>query len=361
MNFDDITGRCEHFASDEEYLSKFTTKSVLLTGGAGSIGSTICDELLKLSPKLIVILDNSEYGLFLLQDRLNSYNCNIKIVFKLGSINDTSLLNSIMNDYNIDTVFHAAAYKHVPLLEQNKMQAFENNVIGTERVLRASAAGNVKSFTLISTDKAVRPTNVMGATKRIAELLTLYGSFFTKSKTSVSVVRFGNVIGSSGSVVPIFERQIAEGGPVTVTDKEVTRYFMSIQEAANLVIRASTIGRDGNIFHLDMGKPIKIIDLAKRMIEQKGLSFTLEKPQSKNEIQILVTGLRDGEKLFEELLINGEVRQTAISKIAELVEQPPKLNFAEFQSNVNAVYKNKDEALLNDLLQNEAVNYHSLD
>lgn len=296
-------------------------KVVMVTGAGGSIGSELCRQIIKLNPKLLILLELSEYALYAIEQELKAAAPDLCIIPSLGSVLHQAKLEQLMQNYQVDTVYHAAAYKHVPLVEVNPFVGLMNNSVGTYRCAKAAQNSGVETFVLISTDKAVRPTNVMGASKRIAELACQALAAQPDCKTQFSLVRFGNVLGSSGSVVPLFRKQIAEGLPITVTHPEVTRYFMTIPEAAQLVIQAGAMGKGGDVFLLDMGEPVKIVDLAKRMIFLSGL--TPREPGTEHgDIDIVFSGLRNGEKLYEELLLddaNGE--RTEHSLIVRAVEK----------------------------------------
>ncbi|WP_201545928.1 nucleoside-diphosphate sugar epimerase/dehydratase [Psychrobacter sp. H7-1] len=290
-----------------------TGKNVLVTGAGGSIGSELCRQIIKNKPKCLVLYELSEYALYAIhQDLLawqaanpvNSDNPTTQIIALLGNVNNQQKLNMVFTKHAINTVYHAAAYKHVPIVEYNPFEGVINNAKGTYRCVKAAIESNVETFVLISTDKAVRPTNIMGASKRLAELVC-QGFSNANPKTKISMVRFGNVLGSSGSVVPLFTKQIAKGGPITVTHPEVTRYFMTIPEAANLVIQAGAMAEGGEVFVLDMGKPVKIIDLARRMIHLSGYEVKDENNPA-GDIEIVFSGLRPGEKLYEELIIGDD-------------------------------------------------------
>lgn len=293
--------------------------SVMITGAGGSIGSELCKQVLLQNPRSLVLYEISEYALYQVESALlelhRTHQINVKIYPILGCVTDFNHLTAVIERFKIETIYHAAAFKHVPLVEQNILQGIKNNVLGTWVCARAAHLKSVKQFTLVSTDKAVRPTNVMGATKRFAELV-LQALSVQSCSTIYSMVRFGNVLGSSGSVVPLFKKQIAEGGPVTVTHPEITRFFMTIPEAAQLVLQAGSLAKGGEVFVLDMGLPIKIIDLAKNMIHLMGFRTASEKCESESEIiEVTFTGLRPGEKLYEELLINDNAIQTNHPKI----------------------------------------------
>lgn len=276
-------------------------KVVMVTGAGGSIGSELCRQIIKNKPKMLVIYELTEFALYDIDKELRQ-TATCEIVPILGTVQDQQKLERIIEQYHIQTVYHAAAYKHVPLVECNPIAGLKNNAIGTANSLNAAVKKGVETFVLISTDKAVRPTNVMGASKRMAELYC-QAVAETKPDTQISIVRFGNVLGSSGSVVPLFKQQIAKGGPITVTDPEVTRYFMTIPEASQLVIQAGALGTGGDVFLLDMGEPVRIQDLARQMIKLSGLKVR-ESGSLDGDIEIAYSGLRPGEKLYEELLID---------------------------------------------------------
>ncbi|PRC90587.1 polysaccharide biosynthesis protein [Solimicrobium silvestre] len=289
-----------------------TGKTVLVSGAGGSIGSELCRQILRQKPARLIMLDTSEFALYTIEKELSSFKQShslaIHIMPFLGSVLDTVKCQGILTTFSVQTVYHAAAYKHVPLVEQNPIEGIRNNVFGTLSIARAAMNAGVANFVLISTDKAVRPTNVMGSTKRLAELI-LQAFAEKESCTRFCMVRFGNVLGSSGSVVPLFRQQIMAGGPITLTHPDITRYFMTIPEAAQLVLQAGSMGEGGDVFVLDMGEPVKIIDLAKRMVRLSGLLLKSESLDNK-AIDIQHVGLRPGEKLYEELLIGENVDGT---------------------------------------------------
>lgn len=292
-------------------------KVVMVTGAGGSIGSELCRQIVKHQPTCLVLFEMSEFALYSIDRELQ--NSGVRIIPILGTVTNQAKLERVLHQYAIQTVYHAAAYKHVPLVEANPFEGMYNTSIGTARSVDAAVAQGVETFVLISTDKAVRPTNVMGASKRMAELYC-QGLAATKPQTQISIVRFGNVLGSSGSVVPLFKKQIEKGGPVTVTHPDVTRYFMTIPEAAQLVIQAGAMGTGGDVFLLDMGEPVKIVDLAKQMIRLSGFKPIDEK--GLGDIALQVTGLRPGEKLYEELLIDHKDAQlTEHSRILRSFEK----------------------------------------
>ena len=277
---------------------------VLVTGAGGSIGSELCRQIVKRNPSKLVLVEVSEVALYNIQielsDLITRQNSNTVLVSRLCNVRDTSVIDFIISVEKPNTFYHAAAYKHVPIVEDNICEGILNNVLGTKNCIESAIRHRVNQFILISTDKAVRPTNVMGASKRVAELI-LQAYANEQKTTKISMVRFGNVLGSSGSVVPRFRKQIASGGPITLTHAEITRYFMTIPEATQLVMQAGAMGGNGEVFLLDMGEPVKILELAKRMVELSGLRVKDSKNQG--DIEIKITGLRSGEKLYEELLI----------------------------------------------------------
>lgn len=292
-----------------------TGKAVMVTGAGGSIGSELCRQVMSQKPSSIVLFDHSEYALYAIERELSAMALvkDVRIIARLGSVLDSTLLERVMRDCRVQTVYHAAAYKHVPIVEDNIQQGLLNNIFGSRNVARASSAAGVETCILISTDKAVRPTNAMGASKRVAELV-FQAAALSGTATRYSMVRFGNVLGSSGSVVPLFRQQILAGGPITVTHPDIIRYFMLIPEAAQLVIQAGAMARGGEVFVLDMGEPVRIVDLARSMIQLSGLTErTEENPQG--DIEIKAVGLRPGEKLYEELLIGDEVTPSGHSRI----------------------------------------------
>lgn len=303
---DDLLGR-NRVSPDQVLIRRnIVGKIVLVTGAGGSIGSELCRQIVEGEPKVILLLDHSEYALYSVHREIESLAISlknpVKVVALLGSITNSLLIDRIFSEWRPDVIFHAAAYKHVPLVEQNVVEAIRNNVMGTYNVARAAIDHGVTNFVLISTDKAVRPTSVMGTTKRLAEQL-LQGMAEIQNDTCFCMVRFGNVLGSSGSVVPLFRAQAHAGGPITITDREMTRYFMLIPEAAQLVIQAGAMSQGGEVFLLDMGEPVKILDLAHSVIALSGLTVR-DSFNPDGDIEIREVGLRPGEKLYEELLID---------------------------------------------------------
>jgi FlaA1/EpsC-like NDP-sugar epimerase len=322
----DLLGRDAVPAQEELLEHCIKGQSVLVTGAGGSIGSELCRQILTLRPTTLLLFEHSEFNLYSilseLEQRISRESLSVKLLPILGSVRNQSKLLDVMRAWRVDTVYHAAAYKHVPMVEHNIAEGVLNNVIGTLNTAQAALQAGVANFVLISTDKAVRPTNVMGSTKRLAELTlqalsrelapVLFGdrsNISRVNKTRFTMVRFGNVLGSSGSVIPLFHRQIKSGGPLTVTHPKITRYFMTIPEAAQLVIQAGSMGQGGDVFVLDMGEPVKIVELAEKMIHLSGLSIRSDK-NIHGDIAIEFTGLRPGEKLYEELLIGDNVVAT---------------------------------------------------
>lgn len=299
----DLLGRDPVPPVPELLAKNIQDKMVLVTGAGGSIGSELCRQIVKNKPKALVIYELTEFALYSIDKELR-LNSDVTIIPILGSVLDQAKLERVMEQYAVQTVYHAAAYKHVPLVECNPLTGLKNNAIGTAFSLNAAVKTGVETFVLISTDKAVRPTNVMGASKRMAELYC-QAMAEAQDQTQISIVRFGNVLGSSGSVVPLFKQQIAKGGPITVTHPEVTRYFMTIPEASQLVIQAGALGQGGDVFLLDMGEPVRIQDLARQMIALSGLKVR-ETGSQEGDIEIQYSGLRPGEKLYEELLIDAD-------------------------------------------------------
>lgn len=329
ISIEDILGR-EPIPPNEQLLTScITGKCVMVTGAGGSIGSELCRQIIKLRPRRLVLFEACEFALYSIDMELKKYRASrsdtlwhVKIIPLLGTVTNQRKVELVITTFGVNTLYHAAAYKHVPLVEYNPIEGAKNNVLGTWRT--AAAAGNqrIEAFVLISTDKAVRPTNVMGATKRLAELV-VQGLAKQSHSTRFSIVRFGNVLGSSGSVVPLFKQQIQSGGPITLTHHAMTRYFMTIPEAAQLVIQAGAMGRDGDVFVLDMGKPVRIEDLARRMVNLSGLSVR-DNDNPNGDIEIEITDIRPGEKLYEELLLGDDVTITDHPRImrAREVELP---------------------------------------
>ena len=320
LDIDDLLGR-DPVVPNHLLLGKNVGgRVVLVTGAGGSIGSELCRQIALLHPAALLLVEQSEYALYCIHQELEA--CldpqATRLVPLLASVRDAARMQEIMVTWRPDTVYHAAAYKHVPLVEHNPSEGVRNNVFGTLVAAQAARANGVADFVLISTDKAVRPTNIMGASKRLAELV-LQALAAQGGGTKFTMVRFGNVLGSSGSVVPLFRRQIRDGGPVTLTHSEITRYFMTIPEAAQLVIQAGAMARGGDVFVLDMGEPVRIVDLARRMIELSGLEVR-DEANPEGDIEIVITGLRPGEKLYEELLIGDNPKPTSHPRIMKAHE-----------------------------------------
>jgi FlaA1/EpsC-like NDP-sugar epimerase len=317
LSINDLLGR-NIVEPDSKLMAKnIKNQVVLITGAGGSIGAELSRQALKCMPKKLILLDISEAALFLIQQEINRLKTDksIEIISIVSSVQNSFQMLKILQKCKVQTIFHAAAYKHVPLVEANIIEAIKNNIFGTKSIAEMALKARVKNFILVSSDKAVRPTNFMGATKRFSELICQ--DLALKNTTNFSMVRFGNVLGSSGSVIPHFQKQIDRGGPVTVTDKNITRFFMTMPEAAQLVLQASAMSNGKDIFILDMGAPVKIIDLAFKMIHLQGLKPYLENSldDSTGDIAVSITGLRPGEKLFEELLLGKESMKTAHPKI----------------------------------------------
>lgn len=367
LDLDDLLGR-EPVTPDEILLSKnITDKVVLVTGAGGSIGSELCRQIIQGSPSKLLLIEQSEFALYAIhQELVEKHKHAIDLLVPLlASVRDQKRMMDIMSAWKPDTVYHAAAYKHVPLVEHNPVEGIKNNVLGTFTTAQVALKCEVADFVLISTDKAVRPTNIMGASKRLAELVlqaladhdvSIYSNL-KRTRTTFSMVRFGNVLGSSGSVVPKFRQQIRDGGPVTLTHPEITRYFMSIPEAAQLVIQAGTMAKGGDVFVLDMQKPIKIIDLATRMIELSGLTVR-DQSNPDGDIEITITGLRHGEKLYEELLIGDNPETTSHPRIMKAREQFFTLPILEEKINeLQIALNNNDIGKIISIMKNLVVGY----
>ncbi len=326
LDIEDLLGRDPVPPNTLLLAKNITGKVVVVTGAGGSIGSELCRQIINLAPSALLLVELTEFALYAieheLQKQLQEANTKVALVPLLANVRDASRMAEIFSTWQPHTVYHAAAYKHVPLVEHNPAEGVKNNVLGTLTTAMQAIAHGVSDFVLISTDKAVRPTNVMGTSKRLAEMvLQAQAAVMTQAqgKTKLSMVRFGNVLGSSGSVVPLFRKQIKNGGPITLTDERITRYFMTIPEAAQLVIQAGAMASGGDVFVLDMGEPVKIIDLAKRMVELSGLGLKNE-ANPRGDIELQVTGLRPGEKLYEELLIGDNPLPTSHARIMKAHE-----------------------------------------
>ena len=354
----DILGRTPMKPKPSLLKKNITNKNVLITGAGGSIGSELSRQIIKQKPKKIVLIDHSEFNLYNIDLELTSITSkNCEIIPVLADVTNSTLISNIVEKHNIQTIYHAAAYKHVPMVEKNVVEGVFNNVIGTYNVAMAAKTFEVENMVLISTDKAVRPTNVMGASKRLSELV-LQALDSQKTKTCFSIVRFGNVLDSAGSVVPLFRKQIKQGGPVTVTHSKITRYFMSIPEAVQLVIQAGAMAKGGDVFVLDMGEPVKILDLAYRMINLSGLSpITNENPEG--DVKIKFTGLRPGEKLYEELLIGKNVVQSEHPQIMQANENFIQWNeLQQAVDSINKAHESLDSDLIRQILLKKVEGYH---
>ena len=348
LSIDDLLNR-EQVQPNLELLSKnITSKVVMVTGAGGTIGSELSRQIKKLNPKKLILVELSEFALYKINEDLKSINKNIKIIPLLINIQNKIKIEQVFNTFNIDTVYHAAAYKHVPLVEENITESVKNNVFGTFYLAETALKYNVLNFVLISSDKAVRPTNIMGATKRLAEICvqSLYDNQNKQSK--FAIVRFGNVLQSSGSVIPKFKQQIKVGGPLTLTHPDVTRYFMTITEASQLVIQAGAMAEKCEVFVLDMGESVKIKDLIEKMIKLSGLSIKNDKNLD-GDIEIKITGLRPGEKLYEELLLGDNPQKTFHEKIQKA--QDPFISFSKLKIDLdhllNLIEENKVEDVKN--------------
>lgn len=343
LEIEDLLGRDPVQPDNAQVAASLYNRSVLVTGAGGSIGSELCRQIIRHRPARLVLFEQSEFSLYAIERELQALNSieglGVEINPLLGSVTHRRRCETVMRSFGIETVYHAAAYKHVPLVEHNVIEGVQNNVFGTFHVAEAAIAAGVQRFVLISTDKAVRPTNVMGASKRMAELV-LQGLAQRQSGTIFSMVRFGNVLGSSGSVVPLFRDQIRDGGPVTVTHPDIIRYFMTIPEASQLVLQAGSMGQGGEVFVLDMGEPVKIADLARKMIHLMGL---LEKTDDRpdGDIEIVFSGLRPGEKLYEELLIGDNPQGTAHPRI--MMAREASMPWEEVEQTLNGLIRASHE------------------
>ena len=343
--------------------ANLTDKVVMVTGAGGSIGSELCRQILMQRPKVLVLLELTEFALYQIDQELRSMEHHraqpVEIHALLGSVTDKARVTRICEQYAVDTLFHAAAYKHVPIVEANPFEGFRNNFFGTLNTALAAQAAGVKRFILISTDKAVRPTNVMGASKRMAELSLQALASIPGQKTVFSMVRFGNVLGSSGSVVPLFKEQIRKGGPITLTHPDITRYFMTIPEAAQLVIQAGAMADGGEVFLLDMGEPVRIMDLARKMVHLSGLEVR-DTAHPNGDIEIAHTGLRPGEKLYEELLVDDDATATAHPRIMKANEPAWNQQDLEQTSKVlEEVCHVQDETALRGLLSQHVAGFQA--
>jgi len=347
LNIDDLIGRIQVEPYEQLMKRNISGKTIMVTGAGGSIGSELCRQIIRYGPRRILLIELSEYALYLIHSELENLNNElIEVIPLIASVQDSRRMSDILSIWHPETIYHAAAYKHVPIVEHNLAEGLKNNLFGTFDFAKISLKYNVSNFVFVSTDKAVRPTNIMGATKRLAELSlqALNDNVCTNknNKTKFSIVRFGNVLDSSGSVIPKFRDQIKNGGPITLTHKDITRYFMTITEASQLVIQAGAMAKGGEVFVLDMGEPIKIYDLAKRMIELSGKSL-VSKKNIQGNIEIQITGLRPGEKLYEELLLSDNPIKTEHPQIFR--SQEPFIKFQkliEELDNLNALINEND-------------------
>ena len=335
LDVDDILNRDQVLPNTELLIKNITSKVVLVTGAGGSIGSELARQIAKLNPQKLLLLELNEFALYKIYEELIIVNNNFKIIPLLVNVQDQTKINEIFKIFRVDTVYHAAAYKHVPLVEENISESVKNNVFATLAVVKAALSQSVENFVLISSDKAVRPTNIMGASKRLAELCVkgLYQNA-KNNKNKMSIVRFGNVLESSGSVIPKFKKQIKDGGPITLTHPDVTRYFMTIREASQLVIQAGAMSEDCDVFVLDMGQSVKIKDLIYRIVKLSGLSVK-DEDNKEGDIEIKIIGLRPGEKLYEELLLGDNPQKTLHPKIQKA--QDPFIPFNELEIDLNAL------------------------
>ena len=349
VDITDLLGRLEIEANQELINRNIENKVVLITGAGGSIGSEISRQVANNNASVVILLDSNEYALYSIKKEIEEFNKSIKLYAVLANVNNKKRIFQVCKTFKVDTIYHAAAYKHVPIVEENPFEAVFNNIQGTKTCAEAAIEANVETFVLISTDKAVRPTNIMGASKRFSELILQ--SLSQSSSTRMIMVRFGNVIGSSGSAIPLFQKQIKDGGPVTVTHPEVIRYFMSIPEAAELVIQAGAMGKGGDVFVLDMGEPVKIYDLAKKLINLSGMEIK-DDDNEEGDIEIIFTGLRPGEKLYEELLIGGNVSTTEHKQILRAEEDfIPAEELSSHLEALKEAEKIGDVAMLRDILK----------
>ena len=337
LSYEDFLGRKEIVVNINEISSSLKDKKIIVTGGGGSIGSELCRQIAKCRPKELIIFDIYENNAYEIEQELKRVYPHLNLKTIIGSVRDYDRLENVFKEYKPEYVFHAAAHKHVPLMENSPNEAIKNNCLGTLNTVKISDKYKVKKFVLISSDKAVRPTNVMGATKRICEMIIQ--AYDKKSKTDYVAVRFGNVLGSNGSVIPLFLKQIENGGPVTVTHKNITRYFMTIPEAVSLILQAFCYAEGGEIFVLDMGEPVKIYDLAKKLIRYKGYEPNIDIP-------IKITGLRPGEKLYEELLMEEEGLKATPNKLIHIgkpIEMDDAKFFKKLDKLITASYKNNND------------------
>ena len=354
VKVDDLLGRTPVIANEELMHRHIAGKSVLVTGAGGSIGSELCRKIVQAGPTRLVLLEQCEHNLYVIEKEIrhiiSKHASEMLLETSLGSVNDRVLVDRLLVAQRIETIYHAAAYKHVPMVEKHETAGVETNVFGTLTMAQAALRAGVKAFIFVSTDKAVRPTSVMGASKRLAEIILQSMNEISKGRTIFSMVRFGNVLGSSGSVIPLFQEQLERGGPVTVTHAEMVRYFMTIPEAASLVIQAGAMAKGGEVFVLDMGEPVKIIDLAKNMIRLAGRTLRNEDHPT-GEIEIQIPGMRPGEKLYEELLISSDTTTTEHASIGLAREPFESWNSLEAQlDRLQTAVDQRDDGVVRKLL-----------
>ena len=347
----DLLGRAQVKVNNSEIFKALHDKVIMVTGGGGSIGSELCRQIAQAEPKLLIIFDIYENNAYAIQQELKRKYPNLTMETLIGSVRNTNRVNSIIETYRPEVIYHAAAHKHVPLMEDSPNEAIKNNVEGTYKLAQAAARYGVKKFVLISTDKAVNPTNIMGASKRLCEMVVQMMNR-RSPETDFVAVRFGNVLGSNGSVIPLFKKQIAEGGPVTVTDKNIIRYFMTIPEAVSLVLQASYYAKGGEIFVLDMGEPVKIDDMARNLIRLSGYTPDVDIP-------IVYTGLRPGEKLYEELLMDEEGMQETDNELI-FIGHPIEMDDEDFQKKLELLDKEsrKESGRIKEIVAEIVPTYH---
>ena len=353
----DLMGRLKIEANQSLIDKTIKNKVILITGAGGSIGSEIAKQIAVNEANKIILLDSNEFSLYEIKKELDEIDSTSEIFAILGNVTDKKKILRVCQSFGVNTVYHSAAYKHVPIVEENPFEAVKNNIFGTKLCLEAACEAKVETFVLISTDKAVRPTNIMGASKRFSELILQALAADLKYTTKMTMVRFGNVIGSSGSAIPLFQKQIRDGGPVTVTDPDVIRYFMTIPEAAELVLQAAAMGGVGDVFVLDMGEPIKIFELAKRLISLSGLEVKdVDNPNG--DIEIIFTGLRPGEKLYEELLIGDNVSKTEHARILKAQEDfIPFTQLEDYLRQMEEASETGDTSLLKEVLSKAVLGF----
>ena len=361
VEIEDLLGREVALPNQTLLEQNIKNKVVMVTGAGGSIGSELCRQIIKHQPSSLILFEVSEYSIYSIEKELRDLNRSIPVVPLLGNVADKTRVIDICQTFKVNTIYHTAAYKHVPLVEMNPIEGIKNNIFGTLHCVEAAIESHVDTFVLISTDKAVRPTNIMGATKRFSELilqaLASKNRNSSEQRTLITMVRFGNVLDSAGSVVPLFREQIKNGGPLTITDPEIIRYFMSIPEAAELVIQAGAMSSGGEVFVLDMGEQIKIIDLAKRMIRLSGMEVK-DEDHPKGDIEIEITGLRHGEKLYEELLLGNELIPTQHKRIFQAHEEGiPWTKIQSILDELNLAIQSRDQDLIRNIMMESSTDY----